>query len=819
MSYIDLETVNQPRAYENPEENLQKEVLESIAARLEELTKEFPLDRKSEKIENVRRHDTIFIDGARGMGKTALMLNIEKFYKKNDIFFVGPVDPTLLYDSEDFLGVVLGSVVEVVEQKASSNCEFWDDQGKSEYFEALKKVSESLGAVMKLKRAEELEGGVDAIAANASSRALENHVHRFFKATSKLLGVKAMVLLIDDVDMAFKKGFDVLEVVRKFLASPYIIPIVSGEGQLYKKLLCNQFSRDISYETNRCEENESIVDDVVNQYFNKVMPNDNRSTLKRIDEITPGILLKKTKDRDEKKIIEYKTLSSLCNELVNYFVRREKMQLQVFSDDNVRSFVQLASKLKPVIEEIGKFESKKDESKKEMFYEYMLNETDQFPLFLARLEEFYRYTTNPRKFLLSVLCKNDHSALYGSEKKVLDGYLCFKGKFFQDQEYQKELKKQIFKCSEKKQSEVEIFKIKKEPKRIDLYVRKPSKREEEKAWKEAGATEKFFIWLIAHNNYYARSENRRLLIFAGKFVSLMLLALLEEKEGKKRREEVRKILSGTPYNADLENNYIGENFDKEEEEIETNLFDDREEDKILEEVKKYYEHSLGGLPPNSHALHEILHKFFNNWWVLKEEYDSRDNLRVDKLLQRMVWIFINAVGYFEKKEGVSDTNIALTEKEFSTKQLKNSEAYRYNVRWAEEELDKAKEEPETEIDPLSLTARLLRHPLISEILDENFKIENFRLGSLEDSKSVQKKIDEIRQERDKLRRKYKIGTQNAADVEYAQALLKVLEKYDESIIKNAFKGVNIERKVYQNLLAEQENKLAESFARRLGLSL
>lgn len=62
-----------------------------------------------------------------------------------------------------------------------------------------------------------------------------------------MFDVNALVVLIDDVDMAFDKGFDVLEVVRKYLASPFLIPIVAGDMKLYKEIIETQFMEKVKF--------------------------------------------------------------------------------------------------------------------------------------------------------------------------------------------------------------------------------------------------------------------------------------------------------------------------------------------------------------------------------------------------------------------------------------------------------------------------------------------------------------------------------------------------------------------------------------------
>jgi|GEM_PF-3271059 len=806
MVYINLKTANRPQVYKDPEQNLQIEVLKAICDELTSLVEEIDNDVEKSRIEAVRRHDTIFIDGERGTGKTALMLNIQSYYEKvqekSGLYFIGPIDPTLLYDNEDFLGVVLGSVIEAVEEHMNERCREEDDAKRRHYYEALQKVSDSLGAVMKLRRYDELEGGVEAIAANASSKALEQHVHLFFKATAGLLGAKALVLLIDDVDMAFKKGFEVLEVVRKFLASPYIIPIVSGDGKLYKRLLCNQFRRDVACEEKRCESNEPMIDDIVNQYFNKVMPNDNRHTIRPIYQIEPDIYI------GQEKIVSFRTLNRCADELINRYVRREEEKLTVFPKENVRSFVQLASKLEPVIERMKACEN---QNSKSFFDDLLSNQKGLYKKFLAGIEEFYRYSTDVKKFRLSVLCKNDLEAFRSGH---IDGYAAFRGRFFQDKNYQKSLKSALFGCSQKIEME-EFYKINEEIKG-KIYIRKPDDESEVKAWENAKAADKFVVYLIGHDDYYARSENTRLLVYAGRLVSFLLFALSNEI---KRVEEAEKIFFEKPFNA----GGLEKDFDPEIQYSDEFDEEDRKQDEIDEEnlkklgkksawerikedgcVKEFFSYRMEKHSLNSHAIHEILHKFFNNWNILKEGYSPTwDDRGVALLAQRMVWIFLNAVAYFENDKQSSKTNIAMTDNKFKESNMINSETYRINLKELLE-------------DENSLTYAFYHHPLVQYIVgqcgDKEFDPKFTQIGQRQSIKPGAT-IKELRS-------KIGINSKNIEDkaIEYIRFLMKEINQNRGIKKLITITGGTIEAKAFKTLKYSQEpqlQKLAEEFKQLL----
>ncbi len=709
MAYIDLQTVNRPQVYKNEDENLQRKVLNGVYETLTGLLESMPKSERleDEQIEKVRRHDAIFIDGERGMGKTVLMINIEENYKRKtearerSLYFIGPVDPTLLYDNEDFLGVVLGSVVEAVEKEKERMGGAVDETTFMQYHKALERVSLSLGAVMKLKHASMLEGGIDAIAANASSKALEQHVHLFFKETANLLKVQALVLLIDDVDMAFKKGFDVLEVVRKFLASPYIVPIVSGDGKLYKKLLCNQFRRDIACNERNCDTKEPMVDDIVNQYFNKVLPNDYRYTIEPIDKIEPQI--RNGKD----VVVDYKDLHDYANELIYHYMRRKKDAIAIFPNDNVRSFVQLAAKLKPVVMAM------EGQKNKESFYTALVKEGALYRQFLEGVEEFYRYATDKQKYLLSLACRNDLEAFEEQDGRGrIDGYKALEGPLFQGKHIA------MFQCSNEENSDAgetqNLIAFPKEKLVHGLYFRKPDTSEGERE-DTVDTLDRFIASLFSHSGEFRTGNATRRYVFVGKFVSFMLLSLSGIRNKEERKEKVMEILLDPPYQSD----FTLDEFDynkEDEEETDFGIKKDDLEEKEIQKLLSYSDDTV--LPsPNSYALYLMLKKFYTDWNVFKEKYmvgkTTRDDGQSKELLQRIVYIFLNSIGYYETPAHASGVRIAMTEKIFKTQNIKSSEAYKHNLKWALETKDK-----NDKMEKESLVGFFYDHPLIQAILEK-----------------------------------------------------------------------------------------------------
>ena len=77
---IDISRANQSQKYQEKIELFQIEAFKNVTKILDEHV--IPSDEEANDITNCRFHNAIFIDADRGAGKTAFMLNLEKYYQE-----------------------------------------------------------------------------------------------------------------------------------------------------------------------------------------------------------------------------------------------------------------------------------------------------------------------------------------------------------------------------------------------------------------------------------------------------------------------------------------------------------------------------------------------------------------------------------------------------------------------------------------------------------------------------------------------------------------------------------------------------------------
>lgn len=809
---IDLSKVNRSARY-GRSETFQRDAFDNMVAKLEELVKNGTNSAtESDDISMQRRHDTLFIDGERGTGKTAFLINAEGWLKENNgelwkkTAFIGPVDPTLLFDDENFLGVVLGTIVEKVNEIFKS-CNF--ENSNEEYFKALEKVSVSHKSAFELKKGE--ISGIDAIASHASSKLLEQHAHAFFRSVAELLGKKVLVLLIDDVDMAFDKGFDVLETIRKFLASPYIVPIVSGDAKLYKHLIKKEFKFSANYRKETGNRpllmDEEELRKLVDQYFNKVMPNDQRIELKPVQLLRKRYpMLLKVSDKKE---IYYNQFKDFEIQVMNYGINQVRFTSQVFPE-NLRSFVQYLAKKSEVIAELPNdkisLEDKLHESykpgKEKELVDWLYAE--RFDLFIRSLEataSFYKYSTVLEEKRLSLMLENDLNAFNDDR---ISTYSVFKGGFFQDDRFRIEKKDYVSKFGDKRIF-CKIIKEKVVDDKIgEIYFQKKTLQQYLKSEKEDEMS-KAVTRLFFHDSYYNKASATRAYVVAGKFIEALLYSFDLEDEAE-AINKFNEIANGRPFNVNVEKNYIDDDPEENEEDgsYPDNLFNDNIVKEVNDWKNEYISRKEGLLKKHftTNQLHLILHKFFNNLNALKSSKHINRILSADdpcSFMGRICIILLNAIAFFEKEKDVEESNVAMGENRFNYALLKNkSNPIKKNIEKMLEEKD-------------SLTYTLHKHPFISILMTEcnsdaslfNFSLSNSNnIDTFELRQSIVKseKSEKLEKVRNDLLKSCGISLMKDITEDNTRLYIKKIEEEDnqnlkEYIINKSHTGNSKERRM------------------------
>jgi len=304
---LDLNKVDFERGIQEGEIWQQDAVFE-FNQRLEKTIKQAKKHKDNEGNNPTIIHDAIFIGGARGTGKTVFLQNIEGFWKKykekNDLnvkaHFCASIDPTLLVDHDNFANVIIAHLYNEVETHLESKQ--YNVVNEDSFYQSLRIVSKSLG---KQENLEDGLSGLDRVIKYRSGIQLVKHFDTYINECRKILGVDAIVLPIDDIDMALGRAYDVLDIVRRLLGCPKIIPIITGDLELYEPIIENRFKKDEDNKSNRIIGSQKAKQ-LTQEYLKKVIPHHNRISLEPIDRLLPSMIIYDFGDTEKRDPLRYK---------------------------------------------------------------------------------------------------------------------------------------------------------------------------------------------------------------------------------------------------------------------------------------------------------------------------------------------------------------------------------------------------------------------------------------------------------------------------------------------------------------------------------
>ncbi|WKA60716.1 antiviral RADAR system adenosine triphosphatase RdrA [Pectobacterium aroidearum] len=255
-------------------------------------------------------HHAIFISGARGTGKTVFLHNAKAVWNRHvnkskglpNLHFIDVIDPTLLNINDRFSEVIIATVYASVD-KALKRPDIKQDR-KDEFYHSLKNLSGALG---KSSEFDEFRG-IDRIQKYRSGIHIEHYFHQFLIASVELLNCDALVLPIDDVDMKIDHAFGVLDDIRCLLSCPLILPLVSGDDDLYRHITTMRFEESLAKNQNASNfsEGKLVAERLSGAYLTKVFPNHDRLPLVPISQLLSKLKIKyKKNENDQSNEIKY----------------------------------------------------------------------------------------------------------------------------------------------------------------------------------------------------------------------------------------------------------------------------------------------------------------------------------------------------------------------------------------------------------------------------------------------------------------------------------------------------------------------------------
>lgn len=250
-----------------------------------------------------RYNDTITILGSRGSGKTSFMMSIlHKYEKHDDIEVIELIDPTLIEEKGHIFLTLISMIQDKVDKAIDRNeCDpyckeyrlrkYWND--------TLHKLAAGLPSI---------DINSDSLYSNwndpehimnkgllavKAAKDLEANFNNLVMMALEILNKRAFLVAFDDIDVNFNNGWKVLETIRKYLTSPQIITLLSGDIKLFSKSIRKQqwinFGSELikneGERLNNMGKYDELVTEIEGQYMQKIMKAPNRIHLSTIGEM------------------------------------------------------------------------------------------------------------------------------------------------------------------------------------------------------------------------------------------------------------------------------------------------------------------------------------------------------------------------------------------------------------------------------------------------------------------------------------------------------------------------------------------------------
>ncbi|MEH1067419.1 P-loop NTPase fold protein [Acinetobacter baumannii] len=243
---------------------------------------------------------SIFIDGTRGAGKSTFLKNIVKElitinqYKLEKLIYI---DPSKIELNEHIFLTLIAQLNQTVIKSRKHMHIHHSDEMDAEYEIWRKKLKKIAGGLRLLNSGKNpydlidddvfLDWGLDRA---DDAMQLHSSFEDLIKHACTILNKKALIILIDDADTHFKKGEQVLEMVRRYLNIPQIIVMMAGDLKLYSNVVRGLYLGNMSenlykYDQNRTRERSNLLDHMEDQYLKKIFPIQNRISLNPLNKL------------------------------------------------------------------------------------------------------------------------------------------------------------------------------------------------------------------------------------------------------------------------------------------------------------------------------------------------------------------------------------------------------------------------------------------------------------------------------------------------------------------------------------------------------
>ncbi|MCQ2369036.1 MAG: KAP family NTPase [Paludibacteraceae bacterium] len=284
---------------------IHKDELENLKKAIKErIENNKPKDQKDKnKDSEERRSEAYTVFGTRGSGKSSFLYSLMHWCneenQKGDILALDLIDPTLFEDKGHILLTIIAQLRHLVDEAHNKRAVENDEYGCNyeEWHKSFERLARGIPSIKNdgfikdnwMESGFVMNQGVQDV---YSAYTLEKSFSRFVDCSLEFLGKRLLVIVFDDIDIDFRRGWEVLETVRKYLTSKQVFVIISGDVKLFsksiRKVQWKNFGKALlknEAEREQKEDYNNLVTEMESQYMQKVMPTQYRIYLRSLLDI------------------------------------------------------------------------------------------------------------------------------------------------------------------------------------------------------------------------------------------------------------------------------------------------------------------------------------------------------------------------------------------------------------------------------------------------------------------------------------------------------------------------------------------------------
>ncbi|MXN74045.1 hypothetical protein GR157_04735 [Burkholderia sp. 4701] len=226
-----------------------------------------------------------FIDGTRGAGKSTFLHSLFRAFE-NPQFISGHsigtwtyIDPSRVEASE----IILLPLLKELKRRVLPALSLRTQNGAHMEAEFRRQFQDLAGGLSLLAQGKDhlkdldpelfLDWGLERAGYGLGFR---EKLHNLIETACKILNVDALALAFDDADTKFDSAINVLEVIRKYLDTPKLIVLVTGDLELYSQLTRDVFHDRLgsraAMDKRRDAQRLKMIDHLEDQYLLKLFP-------------------------------------------------------------------------------------------------------------------------------------------------------------------------------------------------------------------------------------------------------------------------------------------------------------------------------------------------------------------------------------------------------------------------------------------------------------------------------------------------------------------------------------------------------------------